>query len=203
MARPAPVNCHPNTEQIAMADSTFFRYSPVMKSVSVQLQHQGAYVSKLLKITVLPVAMALCHSASWASDSSTAALRVLLGANETSLQATSTTAAQVTDNTQRKTITVMRGESLDRVIRRAMPGMPLHPDFLRQAFVRVNPQVFPKGAAHAMRTGTPLQVPTPDELRFMLLSQHPESAHLFQLPESAKASEPEPAQARRHWVRYP
>lgn len=197
------MNCPPNTEQIAMADFKFFRYSPLMQPVSVRPQPPGSRMASLLKITVLPVAIALCHIATWASDSSTAALRVLLGANDTSLQAPSTTATQVTDNTPRKTITVMRGESLDRVIRRAMPGMPLHPDFLRQAFVRVNPQVFPKGAAHAMRTGTSLQVPTADELRYMLLSQHPESAHLFQLPESAKASEPEPAQARRHWVRYP
>lgn len=203
MARPAPVNAHPITETTAMADFKIFRYIHPMKPVSIHLQPRGMFVTHFLKVAALPMAMALCHNASWASDASAAALRVLLGTTVVSQPATTPSAPNVADNPQRRTISVMRGESLDRVIRRAMPGMPLHPDFLRQAFVAVNPQVFPKGAAHAMRTGTNLQVPTSDELRYLLMSQHPETASLFQVVETSKASDPDPVHARRQWVRYP
>lgn len=186
-----------------MADFKIFRYSHLMKSPSDKLQRVGLCVTRLLKVTALPVAVVLGHSASWGSDTSSAALRVLLGSTETSQQTSSPAALHATDGSQRRTITVMRGESLDRVIRRALPGIPLHPDFLRQAFVRVNPEVFPKGAVHAMRTGTTLQVPTTHELRFLLMSHHPETVNLFQLVETTKASDPEPNHVRRQWVRFP
>lgn len=206
MARPALVNGHPITKNMAMADFNIFRYIHPMQRASHHRHSHGPFMTHLLVITALPLALALWPSASWASDAANAALRVLLGAQETSLQAASPSATGLADKAaQHKTITVMRGESLDRVIRRAMPGMPLHPDFLRQAFVRLNPQVFPQGKPHALRTGTTLQIPTAEELRFLLVSQHPETASLFQRAETPSASEqePTPAQTRRQWVRYP
>ncbi len=203
MARPAPVNVHPIHAPIAMADSIHFRYSLLMKPVSAPMPARGPFVTRLLKIALLPLAMALGHHACWASEASAAALRVLLGTTIVSQPATPPSAPSAADSPTRRTISVLRGESLDRLIRRAMPGMPLHPDFLRQAFVIANPQVFPKGAPHAMRTGTTLQVPTTDELRMLLMSQYPETASLFQVVETTKASDPEPVHARRQWVRYP
>lgn len=186
-----------------MAHTPPIRRSPSMQSHARQIGPVGLFVIRLLTVTALPLALVLGPCASWAADPTSVALRVLLGSNDPSQPAASASAPQLSDNAQRRTITVMRGESLDRLIRRAMPGMPLHPDFLRQAFVRVNPQVFPKGAPHAMRTGTTLQVPTPDELRFLLLSQHPEAVSLFQVVETTKAAEPEPGLPKRQWVRFP
>lgn len=204
MARPALVNGHPITKNRAMADFNIFRYIHPMQRASHHRHSHGPFMTHLLKLTALPLALALWPSASWASDAANAALQVLLGARDTS-QPSSSPSHSLTGKTQHKTITVMRGESLDRVIRRAMPGMPLHPDFLRQAFVRLNPQVFPQGKPHALRTGTTLQIPTAEELRFLLVSQHPETASLFQQAETPSASEqePTPAQTRRQWVRYP
>ena len=166
-------------------------------------QNNSFHFGRFLKAVTVPMALVLCTQLSWASDPSTAALRVLLGSAEPPQQAAPTDAASAAHRSQRRTITVMRGETLDRAVRRALPGLPLHPDFLRQAFVSVNPQVFPKGATHAMRTGTTLQVPTADELRFMLLSQYPETVALFQVVEATPASEPAPQQSKRHWVRFP
>ena len=102
------------------------------------------------------------------------------------------------------TVTVQRGETLDRVIRRALPDVPLHPDFLRKAFVSLNPQVFPSGSPHQMRSGVPLQVPSMPALRQMVLSQHPGAAPLFQGAEeqAQHKAAPEPSDQRR-WVRYP
>ena len=166
-------------------------------------QNNSIHFSRFLKAVAVPMAFVLCTQLSWASDPSTAALRVLLGSAEPTQQVEAAAAGNTAQRGQRRTITVMRGETLDRAVRRAVPGLPLHPDFLRQAFVTVNPQVFPKGAAHAMRAGTTLQVPTADELRFMLMSQYPESVSLFQLVEATPSAEQHPQQAKRHWVRFP
>jgi Tfp pilus assembly protein FimV len=102
------------------------------------------------------------------------------------------------------TVTVHRGETLDRVIRRALPDVPLHPDFLRKAFVSLNPQAFPSGSPHQMRSGVQLKVPSLPALRQMVLSQHPGAAALLrgadeQAPQKAA---PDPNDQRR-WVRYP
>jgi len=101
-------------------------------------------------------------------------------------------------------VTVQRGETLDRVIRRALPDVPLHPDVLRKAFVSLNPQVFPSGSPHQMRSGAQLKVPSMPALRQIVLSQHPGAAALFhgaeeQAPQKAA---PDPNDQRR-WVRYP
>jgi Tfp pilus assembly protein FimV len=101
------------------------------------------------------------------------------------------------------TVTVQRGETLDRLIRRALPDVPLHPDFLRRAFVSLNPQVFPSGSPNQMRSGSTLKVPSMAALRQMMLSQHPGAAPLFmqQGPSDQKAAA-DPNDQRR-WVRYP
>jgi Tfp pilus assembly protein FimV len=101
---------------------------------------------------------------------------------------------------------VQRGETLDRLIRRTLPDVPLHPDFLRKAFVSLNPQVFPSGRPNQMRSGATLQVPSMATLRQMMLSQHPGTAALLhgnkvQGPEgSAQQLDPKD---QRHWVRFP
>jgi len=166
-------------------------------------QTYNFHFSRFLKAVTVPMALVLCIQVGWAADTSAAALRVLLGSADPTQQASSTAATNAANSSQRRTIIVMRGETLDRAVRRALPGLPLHPDFLRQAFVSVNPQVFPKGAAHAMRTGTTLQVPTADDLRFMLMSQYPETVGLFQLVEATPSAEKDSQQAKRHWVRFP
>jgi Tfp pilus assembly protein FimV len=101
-------------------------------------------------------------------------------------------------------VTVQRGETLDRVIRRALPDVPLHPDFLRKAFVSLNPQAFPSGSPHQVRSGAQLKVPSMLALRQMVLSQHPGAAALLQGAEgqSEHKAAPDPNDQRR-WVRYP
>jgi len=101
-------------------------------------------------------------------------------------------------------VTVQRGETLDRVIRRTLPDVPLHPDFLRKAFVSLNPQVFPSGSPHQMRSGVQLKVPSMSALRQMMLSQHPGAMPLFQAaePQAEQKTAPDPNDQRR-WVRFP
>ncbi|WP_295551137.1 hypothetical protein [Limnohabitans sp. Rim8] len=102
------------------------------------------------------------------------------------------------------TVTVQRGETLDRLIRRTLPNMPLHPDFLRKAFVSLNPQVFPTGSPNQMRAGANLQVPSMAALRQMMLSQNPELSALIQGGEgpTGHSGTTHPSD-QRHWVRFP
>ena len=102
------------------------------------------------------------------------------------------------------TVTVKRGETLDRLIRRTLPDVPLHPDFLRKAFVNLNPQVFPSGSPHQMRSGASLKVPSLPALRQMMMNQYPGAAPLLTESEGQMghkaAADPND---QRRWVRYP
>ncbi len=102
------------------------------------------------------------------------------------------------------TVTVQRGETLDRLIRRTLPNMPLHPDFLRKAFVSLNPQVFPTGSPNQMRAGANLQVPSMAALRQMMLSQNPDLSALIQGGQgpTGHSGSIQPSD-QRHWVRFP
>lgn len=102
------------------------------------------------------------------------------------------------------TVTVQRGETLDRLIRRTLPEVPLHPDFLRKAFVSLNPQVFPSGSPNRMLAGASVQVPSMAALRQMMLSQHPSSAALLQGGDARAnhAGSVDPSD-QRSWVRFP
>ncbi|PUE41798.1 hypothetical protein B9Z50_09055 [Limnohabitans sp. Bal53] len=102
------------------------------------------------------------------------------------------------------TVTVQRGETLDRLIRRTLPGVPLHPDFLRKAFVSLNPRVFPSGSPNRMLAGASMQVPSMAALRQMMLSQHPSSAALLQGGDARAnhAGSVDPSD-QRSWVRFP
>ena len=193
--------------------------------VCTQIQTHTGFVrsANACRHSILPslaacAVWALCLPAMAADNSSAsaAALKVLLGPSLPIQQmgnapptAVPTSAAQVHSSsghvlasTPRATVTVQRGETLDRLIRRALPAMPLHPDLLRKAFVNANPQVFPRGAAHAMRSGTSLQVPSTDDLRQLLVTQHPEFVAIFNRPDAAATAENEAVDKRR-WVRYP
>jgi Tfp pilus assembly protein FimV len=101
-------------------------------------------------------------------------------------------------------ITVQKGESIDAVLRRGFPGMPLKDEFMRQALAKANPKIFTKGQTYPVRPGTVLTLPTVDALRQHILAQSPQAAALFQasaLKEDAQDSNPGPD--KRRWVRFP
>jgi Tfp pilus assembly protein FimV len=177
--------------------------------------------------TWLALACALAASASpvWSADTAAAlALKALLGpqaafqqqgglpptaAHSAGVAATGSASAGVAAapaSTVGTTVTVQRGETLDRLIRRALPDVPLHPDFLRKAFVSLNPQVFPSGSPNLMRAGATMQVPSMAALRQMMLSQHPASAALLNStdgPNAEGSAHPHDPKDQRRWVRFP
>lgn len=104
-------------------------------------------------------------------------------------------------------ITVQKGESIDAVLRRGLPGLPLSPEFMRQALAQANPRIFPKGSTYPVKPGTQLQLPTPEALGQLMLAQYPQSAILFSRPPPPppQAAEPDASTGpdKRRWVRFP
>lgn len=101
-------------------------------------------------------------------------------------------------------ITVQKGESIDAVLRRGLPGMPLKDEFMRQALAKANPKIFPKGTTYPVRPGTVLALPSVDALRQQILAQSPQAVALFQTPVVKEdAEETSPGPDKRRWVRFP
>ncbi len=101
-------------------------------------------------------------------------------------------------------ITVQKGESIDAVIRRGLPRLPLKDDFLRQALAKANPKIFPRGQTYPVKPGTVLLLPSLDELRQMITVQYPEMVMLLQKSSAESISVEAPkGPDKRHWVRFP
>ncbi|PIT74828.1 hypothetical protein B9Z31_07060 [Limnohabitans sp. G3-2] len=157
-------------------------------------------------LLVAATAMALPGAqAAETTAAAASALKVLStplgGADSASAQADSGSASPAAAGTL---ITVQKGESIDAVLRRGLPGMPLKDEFMRQALAKANPKIFPKGSTYPVRPGTVLALPSVEALRQHILAQSPQAAALFQAPavkEDAEASHTGPD--KRRWVRFP
>ncbi len=109
-------------------------------------------------------------------------------------------AAEPSATSTAHTYTVLRGDTLDRVIQKTMPGSPLKMEILRKAFVDLNPQAFASGHMTRPRIGAALQVP--DHVQLLRATILPalegaEAAAVSGEGKNANASE------RRSWVRFP
>jgi Tfp pilus assembly protein FimV len=105
---------------------------------------------------------------------------------------------------QGQSITVQKGESIDAVIRRGLPGLPLKDDFMRLALAKANPKIFPRGQTYPVRPGTVLMLPSHEALRQLIVSRHPQAADLFQAtPAPSAEPDAQPQLEKRRWVRFP
>ena len=187
-----------------MARTTTHAYRPVFKQVVLHA-HQRVWLSWLLCLAASFCTSTLTH-ASNTSASAAAALKVLAVPLPEDMPNAPAAAPGKTQPgpAARSSITVQKGESIDAVIRRGLPGLPLKEDFLRQALAQANPSIFPKGQTYPVRPGTVLALPSHEELRHMLTAQYPNASALF--PKSAPeapASETSAGPDKRRWVRYP
>ncbi len=96
-----------------------------------------------------------------------------------------------------QTHTVLRGETLDKIIQKTMADSPLRVELLRKAFIQLNPQAFPGGQASRLRADQLLQVP--DALQLLRAVAMP----LMEVPEAPRVAAPVSAQEQRRWVRFP
>jgi Tfp pilus assembly protein FimV len=157
-------------------------------------------------LLVVATAMALpCAQAAETSAAAASALKVLStplnGAYGNSAPSGNSPSAPAAAG---QVITVQKGESIDAVLRRGLPGMPLKDEFLRQALAKANPKIFPKGTTYPVRPGTVLALPSVEALRQHILAQSPQAAALFQAPAAKEdAEETNPGPDKRRWVRFP
>ncbi len=110
----------------------------------------------------------------------------------------------------RQRVQVRPGETLDRVLRRTLSHLPIKDSVLRAAFVEINPDAFVGGSPHRLRGGVELWVPSPEDVRRLILR---DSA----APAAARPSAPAPAPSpdasattaeftvpdTSDWVRFP
>jgi Tfp pilus assembly protein FimV len=148
---------------------------------------------------------AFCPAWAQAAETSAAAASALKVLTAPLADANSPSATAMTDGGHSGTsITVQKGESIDAVIRRGLPGLILNDEFMRQALAKANPRIFPKGRTYPVRPGTVLVLPSPEALRQQILLQYPQTAALFQASaEQNDASDAPPGPDKRRWVRFP
>ena len=108
-------------------------------------------------------------------------------------------AAPASDAGKRATVTTLRGENLDRVVRRALPPQPFKDDFVRKAFVQLNADTLGKNPTRVLPAGTALNVPSPQDLMALLSEHYPALGKA-----TAAAHEDAPvASPKRRWVQFP
>lgn len=110
-------------------------------------------------------------------------------------------AAAAPDGAKRTVVQSLRGENLDRIARRALPKHPFKDEWVRQAFVQLNPEALAKNPMRVLPTGTALFVPTPQDLMAALSEQYgwgPSGSSAHEAPSAAAA-----VAAKRRWVQFP
>ena len=113
----------------------------------------------------------------------------------------STSTAPAADAAKRTMVTTLKGENLDRVIRRVLPQQPFKDDFVRMAFALLNPDTLGKNPTRVLPAGTALHVPSPQDLAALLAAQYPALVHATAaMHDEAPAA---PAANKRRWVQFP
>lgn len=103
------------------------------------------------------------------------------------------------DTAKRATVSTLRGENLDRVIRRTLPQQPFKDEFVRRAFVMLNADILAKNPTRVLPPGTTLNIPSPNDLMAMLSEQYPSLSKASTGPyEETTAVTP-----KRRWVQFP
>lgn len=101
-------------------------------------------------------------------------------------------------------VTVQRGDTLDRVIRRTLGETPFSDAFLRKAFVQLNPHAFrASGNPNLISAGSTLHVPTAAQLQQLMHAHYPHSAAVQGAGHDSTTAHATDAEARKRWVRYP
>lgn len=162
------------------------------------------FQAKISRIQLLAGSLILglaasCMGLAQATESAAAAAAV---AKLLALPVPANESAAAPEKTTKPAVTVLRGETLDRVIRRTMPGQPFKEEFLRKAFVQLNPGTLDTRTTRILPAGITLNMPTPQDLMAMLNQEYPAlfKARTTEVAEEAAASPPTP---KRRWVQFP
>jgi Tfp pilus assembly protein FimV len=96
--------------------------------------------------------------------------------------------------------TTQAGDTVERVLKNAMPDSPLNPSLLRKALVDANPNVVSGKVGQKFKTGTVIHVPEHAALVRSTLETYAPLGTESAPRNGFSASDPA---SRRHWIRYP
>lgn len=96
--------------------------------------------------------------------------------------------------------TTKAGDTIERVMKNAMPDSPLNPQVLRKALADANPQVVNGKPGQKFKTGSVIQLPDHGVLVRNTLEAFAPAGSEASYRSGYSASDPA---SRRHWVRYP
>ena len=148
------------------------------------------------------LAVSLSASATDTSAAAAAALKVLT----TPAPAPEAASPAGADAGSRAVYVVKGSQTLDVAIQRALPNLPLKESFLRQVFASLNPKALSSGATNVvLRSGTSLQVPTMEDLRYFMAQASPElMGRAGRKGASMESSEEDaPGDLKKRWPRFP
>ena len=96
--------------------------------------------------------------------------------------------------------TTKAGDTVERVLKNAMPDSPLNPQVLRKALADANPQVVNGKPGQKFKAGSVIQLPDHALLVRNTLENFAPPGGEASYRSGYSASDPA---SRRHWVRYP
>jgi Tfp pilus assembly protein FimV len=73
---------------------------------------------------------------------------------------------------------VKPGDTLSDIVHEAVKGTDIHPDFVLNAIVRVNPSVFVRGNPNWMLSGKKIKFPQAEDFHRMIFKEEPENEGL-------------------------
>ena len=113
---------------------------------------------------------------------------------------TAMAAADATSAPAAKTYTTQAGDTIERLLKNAMPDSPLNPTLLRKALADANPNVVSGKAGQKFKSGTVVNMPEHSTLVRNTLEAYTAPGGEGASHGGFSASE---SASRRHWVRYP
>jgi hypothetical protein len=100
----------------------------------------------------------------------------------------------------RQQVQVRPGETLDRILARALGATPFAPALVRKTVVDMNPTAFAGGSPHRLNAGATLVLPSMQDLQ-AVAGGGSTGAALLHSP--AGGGHAQSQDDRRHWIRYP
>ena len=165
--------------------------------------HRAAAILSLA-VTVMALITLPAHAAD-TSAAAAAALKVLTSPPPAPAPESAAAGSGSAPSGGRAVYVVKGSQTLDVAIQRALPNLPLKEAFLRQVFASLNPKALTSGATNVvLRSGTSLQVPTMDDLRFHLAQASPELMGLSgRKTASVDAGDDDAPDLKKRWPRFP
>jgi len=158
------------------------------------------------RVLALCVGSAISLSASAADTSAAAAAALKVLTTPAPAPDANAGAGAAADGGTRAVYVVKGSQTLDVAIQRTLPNLPLKDAFLRQVFASLNPKALPSGATNVvLRSGTSLQVPSMEDLRFYLSQASPDLMGRSGRKglSSESGDEDSTADLKKRWPRFP